>query len=242
MTDPIVIERKDALIDISINTPEDGNRLSNETGKIIVDALAAIGPQVKLIRLMGKGKDFCTGRVSPMPPKGTRTTGAHIKAVVAEPPLELYNAFRAAPVPVLCVVQGQALGLGCAIAVAADMTIASEDAIFQVPEMDHDIPPLLVMTALIQKVPLKAIAHLVLSTERIRATQARDWGLITQVAAPAEFERAVADLTRRFLGYSTLSIRTIKEYLRAAKEMTQEGATSLASNLMGAALSARFPD
>jgi enoyl-CoA hydratase len=242
MTAAILIERKDALIDITLNTPENGNLVSNESAAIIVEALARVPAEVKLIRVMGKGADFCRGRVSPMPPKGSRVSGAQIKAVVAEPPLQLYNVFRAAPVPVLGVVQGQALGLGCAVAAACDMTIAREDAIFQVPEMEHDIPPLLVMTSLIHKAPLKAIAHLVLSTERIGAAQAREWGIVTQIAPAAGFEAAVESLTRRLLGYSTVSVRAIKDYLRAAKEMTQDGATALAANLSGTALSARFAD
>jgi enoyl-CoA hydratase len=242
MTEAIEVEHKDALVDVTLNTPENGNLVSNEMGARIIAALSSLPAETKLVRVLGAGPDFCRGRVSPMPPKGARVTAAQIKAVVADPPLRLYNIFRQAPVPVLCAVKGHALGVGCAIVAACDLTIAQADAVFQVPEMEHDIPPLLVMTALIHKIPLKAVGHLVLSCERIGAAQAREWGIVSQIAATAEFDHAVDALTRRLLGYSLASLRAIKDYLRAAKEMTQDGATAFAGNLSGTALSARFAD
>lgn len=242
MTDPILIARKDALVDITLNTPANGNLVSNEMGAAIIAALAALPAETKLVRLLAAGPDFCRGRVSPMPPKGARVTAAQIKAVVADPPLRLYDSFRRAPVPVLCAVKGQALGVGCALAAACDLTIADADALFQVPEMEHDIPPLLVMTALIHRTPVKAVGHLVLSCARIGARQAREWGLVTEIAAAGTFDQTLAAMTQRLLGYSLPALHAIKDYLRAAKEMTQDGATALAGNLAGTALSTRFGD
>jgi enoyl-CoA hydratase len=240
MTSPILVEHKDDVTDITLNTPDNGNLVSNEMGAMIIDAVARIAPETKLIRLLGNGPDFCRGRVSPMPQQGARVTAYELQAVVADPALRLYDALYSAPVPVLGVVSGRALAVGAALAAACDLTIATEDSVFQVSEMLRDIPPLLVMTAMMPKVPLKAIAQLVYSAEVISAAQAREWGIVTKVVSQPELSSAVDDLTSRFKTYSVVSIRAIKEYLRAGKEMNQQARTHFASHAEATSLSARY--
>jgi enoyl-CoA hydratase/carnithine racemase len=208
----------------------------------IVDALGQVAPDIKLVRLSGAGPDFCRGRVSPMPPKGSRATAFHLRQVVAEPALALYSAFRTTAVPVLGVISGRAAGPGTAMAVACDLAIATEDATFQVPEMTHDIPPLLVMTAMLPKLHAKAIAHLALTTEAIAAGQAREWGIISKIVPREALAAAADEVTERFRGYSVTSVRAIKEHLRSAREMTYQGATLFAANLSATSHSARFVD
>jgi enoyl-CoA hydratase/carnithine racemase len=240
MTDAVLVERRDTLIDITLNTPENGNLVSNEMAAALVAALGDLGPEVKLVRLLAKGADFCRGRVSPMPAKGTPVNAHDLKHKVADPALRAYAALRAAPAPILGVVSGQALGFGCALAAACDLTIACEDAVFRVPEMERDIPPALVMFALRQRIPPKAVAQLVLSTEPIGAAQALHWGLVTKIVAAADLEREREALTRRLLGYSAVSARAVKEYLWSAWSMDGQGAMALAGHLSGTALSTRF--
>src|SRR5205814_1350023 len=54
---------------------------------------------------------------------------------------DAYGAMRNCPVPIIAVVHGGAHGFGCAIAAACDITIASDKAVFSVPEMAHQIMP-----------------------------------------------------------------------------------------------------
>ena len=74
--------------------------------------------------------------------------------------------------PVIGVVQGRALGFGCAIAAVCDITLASDKAQFQVPEMAHNILPTMVMSSFIDRVPRKAFTYLVYSTAVISAERA----------------------------------------------------------------------
>ena len=62
-----------------------------------------------------------------------------------------YNAFRECPLPVSAAVNGRALGFGFAIAVCADITIAADNAIFQMPEFGENIMPTIAMSALLGK-------------------------------------------------------------------------------------------
>ena len=62
MPDVIRYERQGALLDIVLSDPEGGNLVSNEEGDRLVATLAALGDEVKLVRLRSSGMDFCLGR------------------------------------------------------------------------------------------------------------------------------------------------------------------------------------
>jgi len=205
-----------------------------------VAALATLDPEVKLVRLSADGRDFCLGRISPMPKPGAVVTGHDLKVRVAEPALRVYDALRNCPVPVLSVVRGAAAGYGCGLVAASDLALAGEGATFSIPELERNIPPTLVMTAMGGRVPYHAIAQMVLSREPIPAAQALAWGLVGKVVAEADLDAEAEALTRSIVGYSAEAVRAVKEYLRFAPGLPGPAASSLAANIAGAALSARF--
>ncbi len=241
MSDVIRYERQGALLDIVLSDPEGGNLVSNEEGDRLATTLAAVGDEVKLVRLRSSGADFCLGRVSPMPKPGTPgVTADLIKRVVAEPAIRVYTALSATPVPVLAVVRGRAEGYGLGLLAAADVVLAGDAAAFSIPEMQRQIPPTLVMTSLLGRAPAKLVAHLVLSQETIGAADPRAQDLVSKVVADEALDEEMRALTERILAYRTDSVRAIKEYLRFADGRDRSAAGSFAANLAASALSARF--
>jgi len=241
MTEVVEFIRRDALLDVVLNDSEGGNLISNEEGDKLAEALTALDPAVKLVRIRAKGHDFCKGRVSLVPKPGTAVlSGLELKQKVAEPALRVYEALRNVPVPVLSVVRGAAHGYGCGLVAASDITVAADIAEFSVPELERNIPPTLVMTALMGRIPHKAIAQLVLSREPISAAQALEWGLVTKVVAPADLDAEVERLTDTILAYAPESVRAVKEYMRHGPGLSGQAQASLAANIAATALSARF--
>jgi len=240
LKDVVELRQDGALLEVRLTDSAGGNLVSNAAGDRIASALASLNPEVKLVRISADGHDFCLGRISPMPRPGAVVTGHDLKVRVAEPALRVYDALRNCPVPVLCVVRGAAAGYGCGLVAASDLAVAGASATFSVPEMERDIPPTLVMTAMGGRLPYHAIAQMVLSREAIPAAQALAWGLVGQVTADAELDAEVRALTQSILRYSSASVRAVKEYLRFAPGLPGPAASSLAANLAGAALSARF--
>ena len=168
MTSPVLFETKNDCLDIILNRPDEGNLITNEMGTEIARVLRELGPEIKLIRLRGNGANFCKGRQAPKIDRDTMTP-LQIRQPIAEVPLALYGAVKEARAPTLAIVQGEAIGVGCALAAVCDMTLAADDAVFQVPELNHNIAPTLVMWALLNRVPYKTAAYLVYSRERITA-------------------------------------------------------------------------
>jgi enoyl-CoA hydratase/carnithine racemase len=152
----------------------------------------------------------------------------------------LYDAIKTVPVPTLAIVQGRAIGVGTALAAVCDLTLAAEDAQFQIPEMERDIPPTLVMAALCDRVPLKSLAYLVLSRRAWSGREAQAAGLVS-VTVPAEVLQAEAQaLMSTLVVCAPVALRACKQYLSHAPGMNPAAASAYAGHLAGTALSARY--
>jgi enoyl-CoA hydratase/carnithine racemase len=241
MTSPhVAIRRNGPLVDVVLDHPENGNLIDAPMSETIIECITTLDDDVKLVRILASGPDVCKGRLSPMPPKDAKPSAETLRRVVAAPPLALYDALKAVRVPVVSAVRGNALGVGCALAGVCDIALASDDAVFQIPEMERDIPPTLVMSALIGRVPLKTVAHMVLSRVRLSASEALHAGLVSRVVPAANLDAEADALADTLLGCSAVTLRAVKQFLHLAPEMPANGASGFAAHLAATALSARF--
>lgn len=237
----VLVDLRDKVLTLTLNTPANGNLIDADMGAAIIRALGLIDDSVRLVCLRGAGADFCAGRVSPTPPPGAAVPSAErLRQVVALPALALYDAIKAVLVPTLAVVQGRAIGVGTALAAVCDMTLVAENSIFQIPEMERDIPPTLVMAALCDRVPLKTLAYLVLSRRRWTGSEALMGGLASMVV-PAELLQLEAEkLIATLVACGPVALRACKQYLTHAPDMSPAAASALAGHLAATALSARY--
>ncbi|MFH8491106.1 enoyl-CoA-hydratase DpgD [Streptomyces longisporoflavus] len=122
--------------------------------------------------------------------------------------------------PVLARVQGYALGGGFELALACDLIIASERAVFGLPEARLGLVPgaggaFRLMRQLPQKV---ALGHL-LTGRSLDAAQALRYGLVNEVVAPDGLDDCVARWTRDLVRSAPLSVRAIKQAALASVDM-----------------------
>lgn len=238
MPDPILCKIDGPITKLTLNRPDVGNLMTNDMGKQLAQMIAAAS-ESRLIVLRGAGKDFCLGRDLGPAPSGPPPTALDVRRGNTDPVVELYGAFRRSRVPVLGVVTGRALGLGCALASLCDLTIAGSDARFQLPEMQHGIPPCLAMYALLDRVPRKALAHLVYSTMDIDAATALSIGLLSRVVPETRLETEVDELVSTITQRVPAAVKAVKEFLRSAPAMDSQGALDFASTLIANVLSSR---
>ena len=93
MTAPVLFDTKADCLDVILNRPEEGNLITNEMGQEIARVLRELGPEIKLVRLRGKGANFCKGRQAPQIDRATMTP-LQVRHPVAEVPLSLYAAVK----------------------------------------------------------------------------------------------------------------------------------------------------
>jgi len=231
MTDAVRAETKGAVYAITLNRPETGNAVSDAAIVRLGDLLEAVDPAVRVITLQGAGSDFCVGREPPPPGAPRKPMEALELRRAHDIVFRVYGLIRNARVPVVAAVRGGALGFGFALAAVADITIAADDATFQIPEFAHHIMPTMVMSALIDRVPLKALMHRVYTAASFDSDEALRIGAISEITSPGHLDGAVATLLERLLAAPTPALLAVKEFARNAQAIDMNKAVEYARAL-----------
>ncbi|WP_440412504.1 enoyl-CoA hydratase/isomerase family protein [Neorhizobium petrolearium] len=230
----------DGCLEIVIGNPAEANLLTFAMTSTFLAAISDLPEGTKFVLIRGNGADFCAGRTSPMPDPSTKPTARTIRERVADPVLDFYEALRSVPVPVIAAVSGRAFGVGCALAGLADIVIADETAKFVVPELERDIPPLLVMTGLADRIGRAALARLVLSREAFSATAAEKLGLVSETCAAGELDARIAFYRQKLSANSAVTLSAVKAFLNLSPEMSFAARRAYAADSIATAVSARF--
>lgn len=127
--------------------------------------------------------------------------------------------------PVIARVDGYALGGGFELALACDIIVASERAVFGLPEVRLGlVPGAGGAFRLARQLPLKtAMGHLLTGRRMTAATAAR-FGLANEVVPPERLDGCVAEWTADLVRAAPLSVRAIKEAVLASVDMPLERA------------------
>ena len=231
MANEIVTARKGPVLEITLNRPEIGNAASDAMAVELTKLLLGAGESSEIVVLRGAGDDFCVGRET----MGKRPPGQQPDALELrrrnDVVFNCYGAFRRCEIPVIGVVRGRAFGFGCAIAAVCDITLAADSSKFQVPEMAHNIMPTMVMSALVDRVPRKAMTYLVWSTAVVSPTRAREAGIVSEIFPAAELDSAVDALCEQIMKAPRPARVGCKDYARAALDMDVTGAIEYARSI-----------
>jgi enoyl-CoA hydratase len=226
----ILTAQNGSILEITLNRPQDGNAASDDMAEELTRLLLG-AESADIIVLRGAGDDFCVGRSTAGRRPASNSADALERRFGSDVVFDCYNAFRRVRAPVIGVVKGRALGFGCAIAAVCDITLAADSAQFQIPEMLHNIMPTMVMSALVDRVPRKAMSYFVYSTAMISAARAREAGLVSEVVPAAQLDAAVETLCATMMKAPRPARLGVKEYTRSALDMDIHGAIDYARNL-----------
>jgi enoyl-CoA hydratase len=229
MAEPVLVQKDGDITTITLNRPESGNRQTDATWAQVTQMFDDAAKSARLILFKGAGEDFCLGRESISQP--TPALEAYTVRDRSETIFNLYGAFRNAKAPILGVVQGRAVGLGCALAALCDITIASDKARFQFPETAHRIMPTIAFSALVDRMPRKAATFMIYSAQEIDANKALTFGLVSNVVAANQLDAAVAAVIEHFKKMPLAAVLAVKEYARTAFSISTQAATDFARNL-----------
>jgi enoyl-CoA hydratase len=229
MADYILRQKDGDVTTVTLNRPDIGNRQDDSTLAQLSAMLDDAAKDSRAILFKGAGEDFCMGREAMGKPGPALE--AYAMRARADTIFDLYDAFRRSRVPIIGIVQGRAAGLGCALAALCDITITSDKARFQLPEMAHNIMPTIAMSALVDRVPRKAATYLIYSTQEIDAYKALMFGIVSDVVPADELESAVSKLVDRLKKTPLPALMAVKEYGRSAFNMDTQAANDFARNL-----------
>ncbi len=113
--------------------------------------------------------------------------------------------------PVLAMIHGYCIGGGLAVALAADIRLAADDAQFAIPAARLGVGyPFFGVKALVDVVGPGYASEILFSARRFSAEEALRMGLVNRVVPKAELEPAVRELAARIAENAPLTLRTSK--------------------------------
>jgi enoyl-CoA hydratase/carnithine racemase len=134
------------------------------------------------------------------------------------------DVFRRLPVPVIARIDGYALGAGLELAAACDLRVASNRAVFGMPEVRVGIPSVVEAALLPQLIGYGRARRLLLTGVTIDAEEAQAWGLVDAVAAPEALDAMVERFAETLLAAGPQAIRLQKRLIRDWQELPAEAA------------------
>ncbi|MDR1321049.1 MAG: enoyl-CoA hydratase/isomerase family protein [Gracilibacteraceae bacterium] len=213
-------EEAGGVLKITLNRPEQYNALSNDLMEQLHDALVAFGQDDsrRAAVITGAGANFCSGAdIKQFGDSETQTP--EMIAWRAQTAMETHGLIAQLSKPVISSVRGYALAGGCGIALAADMVIASENALFGYPECKRGFVPALVLVNLTKLIGRHRALELLLTGRKIGAAEALAWGLINEVVPDGQLEERTMDLARRLAALAPSAAASTKALLYRVEEM-----------------------
>lgn len=204
---------------LELNRPERLNAEVPELVSGLLDGFAAARRDgAAAIVLTGNGRAFCAGHDLKEPePADVDDDGARARLQRVQ---DVTRSVRDFPGVVVAAVHGYALGAGCEFALACDLVVAGEDAVFGFPEVGVGLSVTGGISALLPRaVGVARAKELLLLGERFGAADAHRLGLVNRVAPAGRHREVAAELAVRCAQQPAAA-------LRLAKQVLDHGATA----------------
>jgi enoyl-CoA hydratase len=213
--DGLAVTLADGVLSVTIDRPDSLNSLTLPVFVGIADAMeqAANDPRVKVVRLGGAGRGFCSG--AGMSADDVAGAGPGDELILAAN--RVVRAITALPRPVVAVVQGPAAGVGVSLALACDLILASDAAFFMLAFTKIGLMPDGGASALIAAASGRMRAmQMALLAERLPAADALACGLISAVYPAEDFEAEVDKVVSGLLSGPAVAFAKTKNAINGA--------------------------
>ncbi len=209
MSELVRLEPGDGFAWIRINRPEKRNAMNQVARDGLREAMERARGRYPVVALTGVDDIFCGGidlkEVQAQALEGSQQALADWRALNVE--------IRAHPSVFIAAVNGIALGGGVTLTGVSDLAIAADDAAFGMPEVGFGMYPNPAGPATQLSLSRKRAAWLVLTTERISAATAVEWGLINEAVPRVDLEPRVSELASQLSRFDSATLAHSKRAL-----------------------------
>jgi 2-(1,2-epoxy-1,2-dihydrophenyl)acetyl-CoA isomerase len=217
--DTINLYRRGGAAKVELNRPERLNAWDQQFGFDLREAIERVGSDddVRAVVITGAGRGFSSGAdLKDMGEDHPRTSDGRpdVYTVLTERYHPIITGIRHMPKPVVAAVNGAAVGIGCSLAICADLVVAKESAYLMLGFVNVGLVPDGGSSVFIPSRAGHARAfEMAMLGERIPAPQAMEWGLVNRVYPDDEFEAEVDALVARLADGPTKSYAGTKRQL-----------------------------
>lgn len=203
---------------ITITRPEVLNALNDRLMKELFELFNAVEDQedIHVLVITGAGRAFVAGadinQMAKFSAVDAKTFSQHGN--------NTFTKIAYCVKPVIAAVNGYALGGGCEMAMACDIRVASEKAIFGMPEVSLGITPGFGGTQRMARiVGMSTAMDLILTGRNISAQEALDIGLVNHVYAADEMLEKAVELATLIASRPQVAVRQAKQSIRRGKHI-----------------------
>ncbi len=215
------------VLTLHLARPEKRNAMNDSMMYAAIEAvdLAGRDEAVRAILLTGEGEHFCSGFdiVARNAEDGRPRVGS-IQRRLPSQAHRLVPLLCSIQTPVVCAVRGWAAGIGLNLALAADFTVAAEDARFWAPFVERGFTPDSGATWLLpRRVGEMRAREMILLGRVVSGTEAADWRMIHRAVPAAEVDAAATALVTTLAGGATVALGLAKWLLHGGSTDTLDG-------------------
>jgi enoyl-CoA hydratase/carnithine racemase len=228
----LLFEKSGMIVTLTINRPDSRNPLGEEgDGELFADAASRTNADrdIRCVILTGAGKAFSAGgNLKAMREKsGTFAgPGVLIRERYRSNIHRMVRALWSIEVPMICAVNGPAIGLGNDVTCLADLRIAADTAVFGASFLKIGLVPGDGGAWILPRIiGMARAAELFFTADTIDAATALEWGLVSKVVPAAELMTEARTLADRIC-------RQPPDVLRLTKKLMREGENSSFEALM----------
>ncbi|NVK19490.1 MAG: enoyl-CoA hydratase/isomerase family protein [Methylocystaceae bacterium] len=201
---------------LTFNRPEVMNALNKDMHSEIATVFSLLKAKdaIKCLVITGNGRGFCTGQDL----EERRVVEGQVMPDLGDSLEQRYNplikAIRQFPFPVICALNGPAVGAGAGIALASDIAVAVKTASLVLPFTRLGLLPDSGVTWCLPRTAgfARASATMLLC-EPISALEAKEWGLIWKVVETDELNDAVEEIINKVISQPALGMALTKQAL-----------------------------
>jgi polyketide biosynthesis enoyl-CoA hydratase PksH len=199
---------QDEVCFVQIHRPEANNTINDRLIEELAAVLDLCETRASVVVLEGLPQVFCFGADF----KGIQerfASGAPYEALDPKPMYRVWLRLALGPYVTIAHVRGQANAGGIGFVAACDVVIGDESATFGLSELLFGLMPACVMPFLVRRMGFAKANYMTLTTEPVSAQNAREWGLVDEVAADSQNL-----LRKKLLRLRRLSKTAVSRYKR----------------------------
>ena len=216
------------VVTVELNRPEAFNAMTTAMGEELIHCFDALAQDraVRAVIFTGAGeKAFCSGG-DLKERNGMTDETWRAQHVIFE-----QAAFRVlrCPVPVIAAVEGFALAGGCELAILSDFIVASETAVFGVPETTLGLFPGIGGTQLLPRILGAPLAkELIFTGRRMKADEAKAVGLVNHLVPKGQARARALEIATTIAANGPIAVRQAKKAIAYGAETDLDTAMILA--------------
>lgn len=216
---------------LTLNRPEVMNALNTQMRAEILHAVKDAEQNARVLVITGQGRAFCSGQ-----DLGDRATAGNVdlERTLRDEYEPMLSAIYDCEIPTISAVNGAAAGAGANLALAADVVIAAQSAVFlQAFTRIGLIPDAGGTYWLPRQMGFAKAMGAALFADAVSAQQASDWGMIYETVPDDEFGDHWYGRASKLAQGPTVAYRNVKKALRASYENTLPEQLALEAKLQG---------